>query len=152
MLLQTLFWFILEDEVFPVNIIKLIALIVKGHEFDFLRLKDFFTVYLILAISLTILIDNSQSCMWVQHPLTLYINIYCLFMSLTTIMSEFWYSFQWGKEKKKHPGHIARSITAPMSVLYPDIVTLIQFYSKLCGLKAFFLFFSFFCWNSMTGY
>ncbi len=33
------------------------------HKFDFLGLKDFFTVYLILAISLTILIDNSQSCM-----------------------------------------------------------------------------------------
>ncbi len=28
-----------------------------------------------------------------------------------------------------------------MSVLYPDIVTLIQFYSKLCGLNAFFFVF-----------
>ncbi len=30
----------------------------RDHEFDFLRLKDFLTTYLILAFPLTILIDK----------------------------------------------------------------------------------------------
>ncbi len=30
----------------------------RDHEFDFVRLKDFLTIYLILALPLTILIDK----------------------------------------------------------------------------------------------